>query len=352
MKLKIAITKKLIVALLFVQTFSFAQVEPTTAIISMYTCKGTEIELDLGICPPSGSKVSWKSEAGREISTSVKVIVKPSKTTSYLFQCTHTEGTITTIIKKIVKVVVIETVKIKVEDNLTECMEGRNLAFTGEIVGDIPADLTIKYIFTWGTIDKKEIPSASKIVNATIKAPVIALTDVDHEDMMKVNLQIKIGDKNICSPAEIKIKVIQLWINYFRDAAPAVSGSSKDWKIVIGKPVEFSVKATSDCKCDWDISGPTKTWALKNATSTALLNNTLKIDYSSIYGFSGGILGFSGKNDWLGTSNGQVKVTCTDAKGNTRTRLLKDQVVSNPPSVKIFFDMYLTFTGAIPSHKN
>ena len=81
-------------------------------------------------------------------------------------------------------------------------------------------------------------------------------------------------------------------------------------------------------------------------------NNDLQISYSSIYGFPASVLVFTGKNNWLGTANGQVKVTCTDAKGNTLTRLLSEQVGTTPPNVKIFFDMYKTYTGTDPSHLN
>jgi hypothetical protein len=324
-----------------------AQIAPVIKPMLFYICKGSSVALDLGICPKPGAIISWKAEGGLEISTALSPNISPIKTTNYLFECRHPDGLI---VLKTAKVVVIEDVKLSFEKNLLECMDGSNLEITGEIVGDIPSDLAIKFSFTWEIStanDKKDVITTSKVSKVTIKTPIIALTNVNHEEQMKVNLQIKIEDKNMCLPVEKIIKLRQLWINYFRDAA---SGSAKDWKIVIGNPIESSVNATSDCKCDWTISGPTKTWILENYQATTLTNNNLKIKYSSIAQVVPGGYQFIGKNTWLGTANGQIKLVCTDARGNSRTRLLSEQVVSNPLTVKIFFNMYDDAIGRTSSH--
>ena len=326
---------------LLLQTLCNAQ-EP----MLFYTCKGSNVVLDLGVCPITGSTFSW-SAGGVEISKLLNPAVKPLKTTSYLFKCTHPTGTIVT---KTAKVVVIEEVKL--DGDLSDRLEGSTLPFKAEIVGEIPADLSVKYIFTWSTptsTGTKEVVNNLKMANVDIIAPIIPLTSTSHKEIITVSLQIKIGDKGICSPVTKKLNLIQLWINYFRDAA---FGSSKDWKVVIRKPIEYSVNATSDCTCDWEISGPTKTWTLKNNMMTTLSNRDLEISPTSIVNIRVGGYDFTGKNSWLGSANGQVKLTCKDSKGNSKIRLLSDQITTNPSAVKIFFDMYKDVYGRNASHNS
>lgn len=172
---------------LLLQTVCIAQVEPSVSPMLLYICKGSGVVVDVGVCPAPGSKFSWSIVGGAEISTSLTHRVTPTKTTSYLFKCTHPTGGVVT---KIVKVVVVEEVKL--DGDVSDRLEGSTLPFKAEIVGDIPADLPIKYIFTWSTptfTASKEVVNNLKMVNVDIKAPVIALTDVDNKELMKVSLQ-------------------------------------------------------------------------------------------------------------------------------------------------------------------
>lgn len=50
-------------------------------------------------------------------------------------------------------------------------------------------------------------------------------------------------------------------------------------------------------------------------------------------------------------ANGQIKLTCKDSKGNTKIRMLSDQIIINPSGVKIFFDMYKDVYGRKASHR-
>lgn len=348
---------------LLLQTLCVAQTGPIVSPMQVYICKGTGVVLDLSICPVSGAKFSWSVAGGGEISTSLTHRVTPTKTTSYLFKCIHPNGSILT---KTVKVVVIEEIKlknIKIEDkelttDLRECWEESNITFKGEVVGDIPEDLQIKYIFSWGltSLFVKEVSSSTKTVNVTLKTPVVPPTSTTHREDMTVSLKIEIGGKTICTPVQKTITLVKLWIDAFSDQL-GIGTSSKSWKIVIGNPIEYKVTGVNECTCDWKISGPYKTWDLNNNLGTGLSGNNLSIDYKSIHKKTGIDYDFIGENRWLGAvtkvdgvnkPNGEVTLVCKDGRGHTRTRLLSEQR-SGVGSI-IFFNKDKDIRGLNPEH--
>lgn len=171
---------------LFFQTLSIAQISPTVSPMLLYSCKGSSIVLDLGICPITGSTFSWSAGA-TVISTKLNPTVNPIKTTSYLFTCTHPTGGV---VIKILKVIVVEDFKL--DGDISDRLEGSKLPFKGEVVGDIPADLAIKYVFTWTTpsaTGSKEVINNLKMANVDITAPIIPLTSTSHKELMTVSLQ-------------------------------------------------------------------------------------------------------------------------------------------------------------------
>lgn len=129
-----------------------------------------------------------------------------------------------------------------------------------------------------------------------------------------------------------EVTVFKFGIKYLRHSV------GKEWKAVVGEPIEFSAEADASCTdWDWDMEdGFPDTW---NPVGGNVQTGTMTIPYSDLSKAS---------NSWFGDRYGTVGVSCKDAEGNVHEILSTDMVPAQ--KVKVFFDPDKNVDGGVPSN--
>ena len=139
-------------------------------------------------------------------------------------------------------------VTLAVENNLTQCMEGRYVTFTATasvywVVGFLdPIWFTFHYQQANGTPWTSEDWSWDRSEDNIAVADNVPDNDTDHYFTTPTYV---VASKSVgfeCISDILYIDVYELWIDYFRDAA-----SSYDWKVVVGSNIAYRAVSSSDC---------------------------------------------------------------------------------------------------------
>ncbi len=237
------------------------------------------------------------------------------------------------------KVLVGVPVTLKVENNLTECMEGRQLTFTAEVTStfQLPSGTQIKFTFHYedpaGNPWTHEEWSIDKVETHTVVAGDVPAGDADHKFTSPVFVEAEIDGCVGTSPT-LSIEVYELWIDYVRYSA------AKPWKVVIGENFQYKAIASSDCQnWDWDMEdGVPDAW---NPTGGNAKSGNMMIPFTDQARAS---------NSWFGDVYGTVNVFCEDGEGNNHSMYSTDMTPSN--KVKVFFDPDVNVDGGAPSNAN
>ncbi|HOY32567.1 MAG TPA: hypothetical protein PKW80_11870 [Bacteroidales bacterium] len=237
--------------------------------------------------------------------------------------------------------VVDASVTLTVEDNITQCMEGRSVTFTAEVSDDFPVSLTDPINITFyfkdaaGNEWNEEVWSWDRIEYYTADADQVPDGDADHKFTTPIYVEAENGDCSATSPT-INLDVYELWIDYVKD-----NTTGKAWKVVVGEFISYSAIASSDCS-DWQWEAPDGIWDNWGTTGgTSKTGTDLRIPYSELS---------SASNSDFGDAYGTIRVSCQDGEGNSHTFSSTDMTPAN--KVKIFFDPDLNVNGGAPSTAN
>ncbi|MDR2641974.1 MAG: hypothetical protein LBC74_04195, partial [Planctomycetaceae bacterium] len=138
----------------------------------------------------------------------------------------------------------------------------------------------------------------------------------------------------------LRIDVYKFGINKFKDHA-----EQKDWKVCVGRNIEYEANASSDCHgWSWEMpDGVLNAW---NISSNTKSGTNMKIPYSDLARAS---------NSWFGDTYGNVRVKCYDSDGNYLTNnSYSFESANKSKKVKVFFppnvnvDGNTTFTASKP----
>lgn len=198
-------------------------------------------------------------------------------------------------------------VALTVENDITECMEGRWVTFTATASTHFPHGLTNPIYFTFhyqradGTDWSETDWSTDLVEDNTVIADNVPAGDPDHKFTTPIYV-VANNDTAHAVSNTLNIDVYELWIEYFRDSA-----SGKDWKVVVGLPIEYSAIASRDCKnWRWDMEdGFPDVW---NPTGGNQKTGLMTIPSSDM----------PTDDDWdhFGDAYGTVNVFCEDGEGN------------------------------------
>lgn len=120
-----------------------------------------------------------------------------------------------------------------------------------------------------------------------------------------------------------EVTVFKFGIEYFRYTA------GKEWKVVLGEPIEYSAIASADCK-DWNWKmGSDDIWHLVDFKKD---KNKGEMKISTEF-FSKIVFK---ENSMFGDTNGEITVTCTDGEGIKHT--FSTTEINPQKKVMVFFD--------------
>lgn len=271
----------------------------------------------------SGWCYSWEPADGLSDSHSPNPIATPSITTTYKLKVVGPDFSFTA--EDEVTVFVIKELKLEVKNNITECMEKRQLTYTATLDGDLnTAEMDqVEYKFHYQKSNGSQFThnewSFNKTLANTITADSVQTGDIDHKYTTTVYAEAKIKDVVVLSDS-IKIDVHELWI------ATIEYNSLKSWKAVVGEPFKYSAFASSDCvNWKWEMSNGTSSYWQPSGGDKQ--NGTMTIPYSDLP---------AAKNSYFGDTYGIITVSCEDAEGNKHT--FKSTDMTNPLKVQVFFD--------------
>ncbi|MGB2966586.1 MAG: hypothetical protein WBD18_01700 [Phycisphaerae bacterium] len=226
-----------------------------------------------------------------------------------------------------------------VENNLTECMEGRYCTYTATITGSFPQSGVIWFVFHYtradGTTWQDEDWSYDLVEDNTAVADQVLEDDPDHKFTTPIWAEAKNSGVTAVSNT-LNIDVYELWIEYFRDDA-----TGKDWKTCVGEAIAHSAIASDDCQnWEWDMAdGVPDAWNPEGASIDDQSGNDLKIPYSDSDRAS---------NSWFGNAYGTVTVFCEDGEGNNHTF----SSTTMNQKAKVFFPPAVGVDGQAPSQDN
>jgi len=217
------------------------------------------------------------------------------------------------------------SVALTVENNINECMEGRQITFTAEVSASFPVSSSepIKFTFhfedangnAWTHVEW----SIDRVEYYTAVADDVPAGDADHKFTTPIFVEAE-NDECVAVSPTLNIDVYELWIDYVRYNA------AKPWKAVVGENIEYQAIASSDChNWDWDMEdGWPDAW---NPTGGDQKTGNMVIPYSDLARAS---------NSWFGEAYGTVNVFCEDGEGNNH-RIYSTEL--NPSKkVAVFFD--------------
>jgi hypothetical protein len=239
----------------------------------------------------------------------------------------------------------VSSVLLKVENNLINCMEEREITFSATTAitfhdGD-PCDITYK-LHVKGPVggfemwDDPDWAVGEICVFDEYDAPLVPRTGVKNYTL-QAYATARDEEENYAEQTSntLNIDVRRLWIDEFKDAA-----TSKDWKVVVGKNIQYKAYASDDCVAwDWDMEdGVLDAW---NPTGgNAKTGSAMKIPFSDLA---------RAGNSWFGDRYGTVTVECEDGEGNDYD-LESDEMEGNPHKAKVFFDPDKNVNGGTPTN--
>jgi hypothetical protein len=215
------------------------------------------------------------------------------------------------------------TVVLEVEESVTtglplvECMEGREITFTATARGFVSennsrrrrptsADHTILFTFLYrdanGTSWTATDWSFDLVEDNTQKADKVPAGNADHCFVTPIRVLVTDDYTHQAVSPYINIKVYELWIDHFRDAA-----TGKDWKVCVGSNIAYKAISSMDCKdWKWDMQdGVPDAW--NPSGGDAKEGTAMKIPRSDLP---------RAANRWFGKRYGTVDVYCKDEEGN------------------------------------
>lgn len=303
----------------------FMKGDPTGAII------GSEDDPDPDWC------YAWEPKEGLSDPRSPNPIATPDSTTTYKLKVVGYNFEFTS--EDEVTVYVLKRIGLHVENNITECMERRDITFTSIVGGNLPAELPDEYelVFHYKKADGTDVTESqitSGIVNDyDIEADLVLDGDADHKYTTSVYVEAKYKNGTLKSDP-INIDVYELWIEYVRYHFDP----TKEWKIVVGYTIDYSAIASSDCiNWNWRMEdGVPDQWHLQNGDSKN--GNLMMIPFTDLA---------DAENSDFGDAYGTMTVSCEDGEGNEHTFISTEM---NPPrKVQVFFDPDRNLEGLNPS---
>jgi len=221
-------------------------------------------------------------------------------------------------------------VDLSVENNLTECMEGRSVTFTATASSGFPCgtfnaiDFTFYFKHPDGTAWSDTDWSWDLVEDHSENAEDVLNGDADHKYNWPVYVKAS-NDGYTCTSDTLNIAVYELWIEYFRH------DSSHEWKVVVGKPIQFKAIASTDCtNWKWDMQdGFPDTWNPEGGNARAAA--TMVIPNSDLPSDS--------HWNYFGDTYGTVDVFCEDGEGNNHHFY---STTDGGKKAKVFFDRTAT----------
>jgi len=307
---------------------------------------------------------SWRTGTGVNISNESNPTVFPTQTTTYTVTVVDANG-ISCI--DFITLTIVE-IKLSVEADLTECMEERELTFSATVLGLDLADGPITFRFWHQTQHLVEdldnyhyktmdiVSSDSYTVLHTVKAnPSVAsalLQLKNHFYTATDYVNIMQGDLS-CFGEPVIFDVHELAIEYIADHT-----SGKDWKVVVGKNIDYRAHSSNDCN-NWSWKMPDGVNGIPvdyecgdliddaawNPTGGSARSNTnltgLAIDNGTpivipFDDFTDGTGNLRAQNSWFGPTYGLTEVSCFDSEGDC---------YHDSKTVKVFFDPDLDLAG-------
>ncbi len=280
---------------------------------------------------------SWEPKTGLSDPRSPCPTATPDSTTTYKLKVVGTDFSFTS--EDEMTVYVLEKLKLRVENNITECMEKREVTFTAIILGNLPAKLTdeIEYIFHYkkaNGIDFTENELSSKTIqDNTVETDTVLPGDSDHKFKTSVYAEAKYKNGTLISDT-VNIDVYELWIKYFR----YFYDLTKEWKVVVGFYIDYSATASSDCKnWSWKMEdGVPDKWHLEGGNEQT--GHYMWIPFTDLA---------EAKNSDFGDAYGTITVSCEDEEGNKYT--FNSTELNQPRKVQVFFDPDRNLEGLSPS---
>ena len=259
------------------------------------------------------------------------VTVSPTETTTYYLEIfSPTNGPIG---QHTYHVIVMEGVLLTVEDNLTDCMEKRMLTFNAGMLGEVPYEFSVPFVFTFTYIDGEGNSNKEVVISSDQHGQVcFQMKDVPislmggHSYIAQIDVEINLGGHK-CYSDKLNIEVFELWISAVRD-----NQSLKWWKVVVGTPIYYSATGSSNCfNWLWTMPDGGNHWGLNGGD---MQSGEMTIPYLDLA---------LSNNDDFGDIHGTIKVQCNDGDGNSHEFYSTDMT----PSVKVevFFDKNKTLTG-------
>ena len=228
---------------------------------------------------------------------------------------------------------------------LKECMEGRSVTFTATATGfESSATQPITFTFNYEEADGTQWSSTDYSYDLVEDNTAVAddVLDGDEDHSFETPISVRVVDHyshDVTSP-EISVKVYELWIKTFKDVKDPDEDEDKDWKVVVGEPIEYEAIASPDCgNWVWEMPDTmiiNRRW--NPAGGNRMKGQEMVIPNSDM----------PEDEDWdhFGDSYGTVKVTCTDEEGNTHS--LKSSDMTQSKKAEVYFDGSLaTHPGAV-----
>ena len=278
-------------------------------------------------------------------------IVKSTKTESYDLYQTSSFGFDRTLKER--HTVVVIDLRMWEKNNNTECMDKRELTFMAEIQNmpnlnlglygsNIIKNWALNYTSPSGNNSIKYMESTSRIQKNLVMKKNQANSNLIDSYILNYSITFKgkscTGEveKTISStPTPFAVNVYKLWITKFRDDV-----SKKDWKAVVGSPIEYAANASPDCTAwNWSMIGSVvDTWHLTLSSGSVIgkSGNNMKIPFSDLSNTDGSI---RVKNADFGDKNGNVRVSCIDRVGTTYLIYSNNVLNGMSPSIaaKVFY---------------
>jgi hypothetical protein len=280
---------------------------------------------------------AWEPKEGLSDPRSPNPIATPDSTTTYKLKVVGYNFEFTS--EDEVTVYVMKRMSLKVENNITECMERREITLTSIITGNVPVEFPDDYelIFHYKKADGTDVAesqlSSRAVEDYDIEADLVPDGDADHKYTTTVYAEAKYKNGKLTSDS-INIDVYELWIDYVKH----MEDSTKEWKIVVGHSFRCNAIASSDCiNWKWSMEdGFPDQWELQGITDqkTALPH----IPWSNLEG---------AENSDFGDTYGTLTVSCEDADGNEYTFNSTDMTPSR--KVQVFFNPNVNIEGLPPS---
>jgi hypothetical protein len=225
-----------------------------------------------------------------------------------------------------------------VENNITQCMEGRWCTYTATATNNFPHDGIIKFTFHYKTADGtpwEDVDWSYDLVeDNTAVADQVPAGDPDHKFTTPIWAEVEdtVGGKTYTAVSNtLNIDVYELWIDYFRDKA-----TGKEWKVCVFNYIAHNAIASNDCQnWAWDMpDGWPDAWN-PTGTTNQKSGEGMWIPYSDLAGAD---------NDWFGDAYGTVTVFCEDGEGNNHTFYS----TTMNQKAKVFFDPFKARDGSSP----